>query len=261
MGSVDSTVIRALITALGVILIGFAKAGFGGGVGFLTTPLLSLFMLPRFVIGVLLPLLIIADAFVVWIYHRHFARRQLLWLLLGASVGIGAAAIFVDRVDEVVLRRTIGAIALAFVALQQLQSRIGEGNFSLDRWELWLGLLAGAVAGFVSMISHSAGVIVAMYLLPQGLDKRSFVGTMVLFFAVVNLAKVVPYLKLGLINPATLSFGLPFVVFIPVGIWLGRKLNERMRQETFRNVILVLVLLAGINLLLERNLIDLLLGR
>ena len=162
------------VTAFGIFLIGIAKAGFGGGVGFLTTPLLSLFMPPRFVIGVLLPLLIFADAFVVWIYWRDFAGDLLRRLLIGAALGIALGTLFISRVDDLALRRAIGVLALLFLALQRVRDNLGEAKTIARRRRYGLGIAAGLAAGFVSMVAHSAGVIVAMYLLTQDLRKRSF---------------------------------------------------------------------------------------
>src|SRR5262245_22477944 len=57
-----------LFAALGVLFIGLSKAGFGGGLGMLTTPLCVLAFgaggkPPPFAVGVLLPLLCAGDAF------------------------------------------------------------------------------------------------------------------------------------------------------------------------------------------------------
>jgi hypothetical protein len=45
------------IASLAVLFIGLSKAGFGGGLGMLTTPLCALAFPPRDAIGILLPLL------------------------------------------------------------------------------------------------------------------------------------------------------------------------------------------------------------
>ena len=250
-----------LFTATGVLLIGVAKAGFGGGVGFLTTPLMSLVIPPRFVIGTLLPLLMVGDAFVVWHYRRHFSRPNLVRLFAGAAVGILFGALFLGRVDDVVLRKTLGVLALSFVALQWARDQLARQRGTAARVVTPVAVLAGAVAGFVSMVAHSAGVIVAMYLLPQRLDKREFVGTMVLFFAVVNETKLIPYTSLGLITKQTLLYGLPFALLIPVGVQIGLYLNRRLSTAAFNRVILFLILFSGVNLLLNKNLLTLLIGR
>ncbi len=248
-------------TAAGVLLIGVAKAGFGGGVGFLTTPLMSLVIPPRFVIGTLLPLLMVGDAFVVWHYRRHFSGANLVRLFAGAAIGILLGALFLGRVDDVALRRSLGILALGFVGLQWARERLARRRGAVAQVVTPVAVLAGAVAGFVSMVAHSAGVIVAMYLLPQRLDKREFVGTMVLFFAVVNATKLIPYTSLGLITRETLLYGLPFALFIPVGVRIGLYLNRHLSSATFNRVVLFLILFSGLNLLFKKNLLALLLGR
>jgi uncharacterized membrane protein YfcA len=55
------------LAAFGIFLVGLSKAGFGGGLGILTTPLCVLALghlgkPPKFAIGVVLPLLCAADS-------------------------------------------------------------------------------------------------------------------------------------------------------------------------------------------------------
>ncbi len=52
------------ITAgLAIVLVGIAKAGFGGGVGMVATPLMALTISVTDAAAILLPLLIVADIF------------------------------------------------------------------------------------------------------------------------------------------------------------------------------------------------------
>ena len=59
------------------------------------------------------------------------------------------------------------------------------------------GLFWGAVSGFASFVSHAGGPPFLVYALPQRLASPVFAGTSVLFFALVNLMKLPPYLLLG----------------------------------------------------------------
>ena len=68
-----------------------------------------------------------------------------------------------------------------------------------------------------------------MYLLPQKLEPRLFVGTSVIFFTTINWIKVIPYAALGqfdLTNLATSAVLAPLApVSILIGAWLVKKLN------------------------------------
>src|SRR5438128_7946881 len=91
-----STIIPA---AFGVLFIGFSKAGFGGGLGMLTTPICVLAFTasgkpPAFAVGVLLPLLCAGDAFSIYHYWGKWERKNLKFLLPGVVGGVIAGVHF-----------------------------------------------------------------------------------------------------------------------------------------------------------------------
>jgi uncharacterized protein len=68
-----------------------------------------------------------------------------------------------------------------------------------------------------------------VHTLPLRLDPRVYTGTAVIFFAVVNVVKVIPYAALGQLDGRTL---LSAVVLLPpavVAVLLGAALVRRMR--------------------------------
>jgi len=82
-----------LFAAMGVLFIGLSKAGFGGGLGMLTTPLCVLAFSaggqpPSFAVGVLLPLLCAGDAFSLYHYWGKWEVKNLKYLLPGVVVGV-----------------------------------------------------------------------------------------------------------------------------------------------------------------------------
>jgi len=72
-----------------------------------------------------------------------------------------------------------------------------------------------------------------MYLLRRPLDKTQFVATTVLFFAVVNYAKLVPYAWLGQLSASNLTASLLLAPFAPIGIAAGIWLHERVSERLF----------------------------
>ena len=91
------------------------------------------------------------------------------------------------------MRILIGALALVF----GLQSLMGLESFSSKRHNAVSGGLFGALAGFTSFSIHAGGPPFTMYLMPKQLSPLLFAGTAGLFFAVVNVVKLVPYYALG----------------------------------------------------------------
>ncbi|MBN1996404.1 sulfite exporter TauE/SafE family protein [candidate division KSB1 bacterium] len=242
-----------------VILVGMSKGGFGGAAGSLATPLLSLVFPAKFVIGFMLPILIFADWFTLYHYRWEWDWRNLRLLVPGALVGVVIGVVFIQYISDVQLKRLIGIFVLVFTVVHFINSGRGKHEHYTPRW--WHGFGAGGAAGFVSAIAHSAGVIIAMFLLPQNLTKRVFVATMALFFAIANLLKVFPYLSVGLLSWTNLKQSLLFMPVVPLGIYLGLWLNKKISQKVFIQIVYVLVFITAIQLILGKNIVLLFLGR
>jgi len=110
-------------------------------------------------------------------------------------------------------------------------------------------VLMGTIAGFTSTLAHAGGPPIAIYLLPQKLSPSLYVGTAVIFFAIVNAVKLLPYWSLGMLkvgNIATIAMLAPLTY---VGVKLGLYLNNRFSQKWFDRVVYGVLFLSGLQLL------------
>ena len=132
-----------------ILLVGISKAGFGGGVGAVATPLLALTIGVADAAALLLPLLIVADLFSLRHYWKTYDRRSLQLMLPGALVGVALGAFFFDYFsdNEPILKMGLGYFSLAFVAYQLLRPVI-LGAVSKSRPPAAAGVALGATAGF-----------------------------------------------------------------------------------------------------------------
>lgn len=236
-----------LVAALAVIITGIAKAGFGGGVGIAATPLMILVAGPREALGIMLPILCVCDWFSLYHYRNTFDRKNIVQLVPGVVAGIALASFFLGKVDEAHLKFWIGVVCLAFVGYQLGKSWIlyEMGDY---RPETWHGWLFGAGVGVTSTLAHAAGPVATMYILPQNLGRRLFVGTTVVLFTIVNAVKLIPYFYLDLINLDRMSVSLVLLPLVPIGTTLGVWMNKRLNEHVFNGVIYVLLVLVGLNL-------------
>jgi uncharacterized membrane protein YfcA len=200
----------------------------------------------------LLPLLIIIDAFSVFHYRTRFHRPSFWRLLPGALLGVALGAFFFGHFqgNQRILKIGIGVLALAFVVFQLTRSLI-EGALRRRAPGTAEGLLWGAVSGFTSTLAHAGGPPVAIYLLPQRLPRDLFVGTTVIYFAVINLVKLIPYHSLGLLRTGNLLTILLLAPLTWAGVRLGIHLNRRFNDTWFNRVIYALLFFTGWQLILK----------
>jgi uncharacterized membrane protein YfcA len=245
------------IGTFSAVLFSMAKSGFGSSAGLLAVPLMIIATGDSsMALGIMLPMLIAADYVAVAAWWRRWSWRQVAMLLPGTVLGIVIGWVLMsalrqlpagDKAADAYLKLGVGIIALGFVMLQVARSL--RGRALAFKPVAWQGAVAGTTAGFTSTLSHAAGPVVAMYLLPQQMPKDRYVATTALFFFIANQLKLAPYFHLKMINLSTLGACLLLVPGVIVGGaaagWLHRKLDERQ----FTSVVYVLLGMAGIQLI------------
>jgi uncharacterized membrane protein YfcA len=244
-----------IIVCFSVSLIGVSKAGFGGGLGMLSTPvsvlaLTSMGHSPEFALGFLLPLLIAGDAFSALHYRGKWELKNLKVLLPGIVAGVLIGSQLIGRFPPRQLNMVIGLLAVGFVVFQFVKEAIlklegtlkpGFGN----------GSLFGFAAGVTSSFAHGAGPVMSMYLIPQKMPKEIHVATRVLIFTCINWIKAPFFVAAGVIHSETLLASAKFVALVPVGVAVGVWLNRRFSEEGFMKAVYVLTFLAGLQLIFD----------
>lgn len=247
-----------LMAGLGVLFIGLSKAGFGGGLGMLTTPLCVLAFSakgkdPTFPIGIILPLLSAGDIFSMYHYWGKWERQNLKYLVPGVVVGVVIGVQLIGRFSARELNVAIGVLAVVFVLFQLVKEYIFkmEGTFAPNHK---IGVPCGVGAGLTSSIAHGAGPLVSMFLIPQRLPKEIYVGTTVLVFTWVNWIKLPFFIHQGIITRETVLTGLYYFPLVPLGVWLGVWLNRKFSEELFLKLVYLLTFVTGVQLIFNFDL-------
>ncbi len=225
-----------------VLMYGIAKGGFGGPVSVLAVPLMALIMSPTLAAAILLPILVVMDALVVKTYWGVYDRSALKVLLPGAMVGVGLGYASAEFLNESYMRLMIGVISLAF----GLQSFFRLSRQASASHNVGTASVFGALAGFTSFSIHAGGPPFSMYLMPRGLTPLLYAGTAGIFFAVVNLVKLVPYWALDQLPLENLTMSLVLMPLAPIGVAIGHRLVKRSKADFYYRVISVFLVLLGV---------------
>ena len=236
------------LAGLAVILLGLAKSGLSG-VGALAVPMLALVMPPLQAAAITLPIMVVQDWVSVWSFRHEIDRRNLAILLPGALAGIVAAYFLAARLSEDVVRLALGLVSVGFVGVTLWRDRML--NTPPSRADVAPGLFWGLIGGFASFVSHSGGPPFLIYVMPQRMAPIRFAGTSAVFFAAVNLMKVLPYLWLGQFSRAGLSVSLALlplaIASTLAGVWVVR----RVPPEKFYALVLVATFGLGVKLIYD----------
>lgn len=242
----ELTLATILVAFAGVLLIGFMKGAFGGGFAIIGIPLLSTVMDPVTAGGLLAPLFIAMDLYALRYWKPStWSKPDLVLLLPGLLIGIGLGYLLFRVLDHRMIAIMMAAITLAFVGLWFFRgAEVTPRPRSTPK-----AISAGLTSGVTTMVAHSGGPPLAMYLLPLGLSKEIYAGTTSLFFTVGNAAKAVPWLLL--VRPTAETWALMAICLlaIPAGVWLGWRLHGALDQRQIYRACYGLLVVTAMKLL------------
>jgi uncharacterized membrane protein YfcA len=235
-----------LVAFAGVFLICFMKGAFGGGFAIVGIPLLSFVMDPVTAGGLLAPLFVAMDLFSLRYWKPStWSRPDLRLLVPGLVVGIGAGYLLFRVLDHRAIAIVMAVITLIFVGLWFMRG----GDVVVTPRSSGKAIAAGVTSGITTMVAHSGGPPLAIYLLPLGLSKQVYAGTTSMFFTVGNILKAAPWLILAKPTGTVWTLMAICLLAIPSGVWLGWRLHAKLDQRQLYRACYGLLVVTAMKLL------------
>ena len=235
-----------VLSALALFAGGAVKGLVGIGIPLVSLSLLSLF-LPLADAVILLPVPIIVAN--VWqsIVTPHFvsAIRRFWPLVLAMLIGTVAGAHVLTALDAASLNLLVGTLVVLFTL-----SSIMNPELRLPvRFERGVGVVAGAVGGFMGGISALFGPPIILYLTSLRLDRESFVGVISSIYLCSAVGLVIVFGSVGVMSQAQFVESAVASVPLMLGVWAGQRFRGGIREAVFRKLLLVVVLGVGVRLI------------
>jgi uncharacterized membrane protein YfcA len=231
---------------LGAVCVGLAKSGFTG------ISLVSVFLFAdlfgaKTSVGLVLPLLIIADLTVYPAFREHGSWKPVWKLLPPALCGLAAGYWVLTVINDKQASHGIGLSVLVMAAVQSLRSWKPRA-FDEMAHSRGFGIAAGVTGGMATMIANAAGPVIQLYLLSKRIPKMELIGISARFFLLINLLKLPMNFQLDLINRESLQLNLMLVPAVWLGIFSGRYFVKKVPQRIFEMLVIVFSVLAGVRL-------------
>ncbi|MCK0189581.1 sulfite exporter TauE/SafE family protein [Arenibacter sp. F20364] len=233
----DITITAWTLALTAAFVIGISKAGIKG-IAIINVTLMALAFGAKESTGLIVPLLVVGDAFAVIYYNRHaqwkYIAAFLPWMILGILLG---TAIGKD-LPETTFKISMSVIILGTVIMMYWWDRKKSKNVP-THWA-FAGFI-GTMAGITTMIGNLAGAFSNIYFLAMRLPKNEFIGTAAWLFFIVNIFKLPFHIFIWkTITPETLIINLKLVPGIILGIIVGVRLVKIIKEQFYRKMILIL---------------------
>jgi uncharacterized protein len=240
------------VSILAVILVAISKSGFGGALGSLGLPVMVLAFPPKLAIAILLPLYLITDFFVAFTWRKFPVFRILKLMVLGGLIGQILGWLCFEYLDDGYILTLIGLLAL-ITSIRYFKNIFFKNYLSNQtKKKLQLSYLRAigwcGFSGFSSFVALTGGIPAQIFLLPLGLERQLFVGTMSFYFLIINLAKLPFFFNLEIFSHTSVLLSIIVLPILPIGIYLGKFLNKKLSDKLFYHISHSALFLCGINL-------------
>lgn len=240
---------HSIILAFGAfVFASFLKGLTGLGFSTLCLGILAVFMDLKLAIPlVFLPSL--ASNIMVMVEAGHFFESlKRFWLLyLSALPGLALGIWFLGASTNEAPRAILGAVMLLY-GTWGLTGRLLRLSREKERlFVLPVGLLSGVVNG----TTGSQIMPIMPFLLSLKIDRNLFVQAINCSFTINTLFMIIGLSSLGLVTRPLLYLSAGGILPVAIGVFLGGQVRKKVTEDTYRRMVLIMLIGLGINLLVR----------
>lgn len=238
----------SLAWAVGAVVIAgacFVQGLAGFGIGLVSLAFLPFLMSPQ---DAVVLITLYATVFIVVIFfplRRDFTLQGMAELVAGSILATPAGVWLLAGLPSDVLKRLIGLVLLAIVALEWLG--LYPQRLHGRAWGFGAGLVAGVLGGAVG----TPGPPVILYAAAQGWSPRTMKANIQAFLMINQAVILIGYWWAGLLDREIWRLSWLYAVPAVAGLAAGMLFFNRLDRARFRRVVFAVLFLSGLVLLIR----------
>ena len=232
-----------LIIACAYLVAAFVKGVAGLGFSTSALPILALGLGLKSAMPLVIIPSLVSNA-IVMMQAGHFGEtvRRFWPMFLATIPGLLIGLAVLDLIDSLVAGAILGLVLIGYGAFTLF--RPGQPlSESLGRK---LAPVSGFLTGVVNGMTGSQVMPVLPFLLALQLDPKRFIQAINISFTLSSLVMAVGLAKLGLMTAETIWISLLGLIPVYVGTKIGGIVRQRMDADTFRKVVLLMLIAFGV---------------
>lgn len=184
-----------------------------------------------------------SNLFIAWKERKKISVKTFLLLTAIMMIGAVPGTFLLKTADTGLLKKVFGILIVALAA-EMLLRRPGAAKES-PRWLMVvIGLLSGICCGLFGV-----SALLAAYCSRAFPDPGQFRGTLCAVFAADNVFRLVLYACTGVLTAEILVKAAVLLPFTAIGLGAGLLLSGRLKAETVRKIVIILLIFSGIALI------------
>lgn len=211
----------------------------GFGYGLMTVPILMLILPPRMVVPMMMLQGTLLSFMVVYQARQHVRLKRILPLIIAGVISMPLGVYVLKNINPFTLKLALGILIVAFSAALLRGIRIKIKN------ETAAFIPVGIVSGILTGASALGGPPVILFLSNQQVEKQIFRSSIAAYFLIVNLCTLPTFALNGIITADVAKYAVYLLPAMVLGAVTGIKLADRVNEELFRRIALMIVAIAG----------------
>ncbi|MGJ8622895.1 MAG: sulfite exporter TauE/SafE family protein [Yoonia sp.] len=168
------------------------------------------------------------------------------WRYIGlVCVMILISAQFLRQIPADAMFIVLGVPVVVLCAIQLVGWRLRLS----PQWRRPFEWVAGILSGILGGLAGTWGPPTVLYLLALDTPRDKQMAVQGVIYGLGSVMLLLGHLRSGVLNADTWGFSAILVLPALAGMWLGFKLGDRFDQERFRRVTLLVLIIAGANLI------------
>ncbi|MGY8909680.1 MAG: sulfite exporter TauE/SafE family protein [Flavobacteriales bacterium] len=212
--------------------------GFGSSVFFV--PIANFYFDFQSVLGITALFHLSSNASKIAIFKKGFDKKIVLNLGIPAILFVSVGAYFSKFLDPKILTYILGIflilLSLLFLIFKKLKINPNKKN----------AIVGGSLSGLSAGLLGTGGAIRGITLAAFKMDKNKFIATSAIIDLGVDFSRSIIYYFNGYMHKEHLYLVPILIVVSILGTWIGKKLLDKISQEQFRAIVLLLILVIGI---------------
>jgi hypothetical protein len=236
--------VQLLILIMGIGLGFFVQtvAGFAGGL--FALPIILHVIPMQEAVAYISIFLCIFSILLVYKTWPKIDKTTVKELSVGIVVGLAAGVAILKVGSPVILKRMLGGFILLFVTYHYLKKRKMR---LAGRWGILFGLAGGVFSGMFS----AGGPTYVVYVYNRIDGASVFRATLIGILSITNIMRLPMLVVSDILTTDILLTSLYVMPFFILALILGNRLYNHINEDTFKNVLMILLVVSGISLLIR----------
>ena len=231
------------IIACAYFVAAFVKGATGLGFSTSALPILALGVgLKTGMPLVIIPSLVSNSIIMAQAGHFRETVSRFWPMFLATIPGILIGLAVLEMVDSILAGAVLGLVLMNYGAITLFR----HGKPLSDKLARALAPVSGFATGLINGITGSQVMPVLPFLLSMRLEPKKFLQAINISFSLSSIVMALGLSRLGLMTIETVWISLAGLVPVYLGTKLGTRVRDRMDAETFRKVVLIMLIIFGV---------------